>query len=141
MTRPSAQLGPILQATGWTLVVLGGLLTFGFIGFGPPLILAGFLCLLIRRQRVLPSTLQAVVMGLIAGVIGWYCLIPLGCTSRAIRTGFPDVAGTTTCTTLFNLTPPGDRVAVAAGCLAAIVVAVVSARLGRGVSTRHAMPL
>jgi hypothetical protein len=80
------------------------------------LVLLGILLFLVRRQRVLPTKLRAVVMGLLAGLIGWYCLLPLGCTTSSVPRG-PDLSDVTTCTTLFNLPSPNALWAIVVGCL------------------------
>jgi len=87
---------------GVVLIAAGLVLTFGFIGVGLALILLGMLLILIRRAWVLPSRGVSIFTGGVAGLIAWYCVLPLGCT-------------TTACSTLLGLPSPGGAWALLAG--------------------------
>ena len=127
-----------LGRVGTALIVAGLVLTFGFVGFGPVLILLGVLLILIRRARVLlPSRVMSLLIGGLAGLIVWYCLLPLACTT----TQGGDLASNleslvrlrshTTCSTVFGLTSPGGGWALVIGCVIGLGVGVLTAHVAQ----------
>lgn len=120
---------------GTALIVAGIVLTFGFIGVGPALLLLGVLLILIRRARVLPSRVMTILIGGVAGLIAWYCMLPLGCTTTDV--GDVTLSGlgppvlvqhsTTMCSTAFGLPSPGGGWALVVGCVIGIGVAIFTA--------------
>jgi hypothetical protein len=69
---------------GMALIIIGGIFTIGFIVFGPPLVLAGILLMLLDRLWLHPSSLVPVLIGGTAGLIAWYCLL-------AVASGWADI--------------------------------------------------
>jgi len=101
---------------GVVLIAPGLVLTVGFIGLGPVLVLLGILLILIRRAWVLPSRGMSILIGVVAGLTAWYYVLPLGCDATA-------------CSTLLGLPSPGGGWALLAGCVVG---------LGVGLFTAHA---
>jgi len=99
---------------GVVLIAAGLVLTFGLIGLGPALLLLGILLIVIRRAWVLPSRGMSILIGGVAGLIAWYCVLPLGCT-------------TTGCSTLLGLPSPGGAWALLAGGVIGLGVGLLTA--------------
>jgi hypothetical protein len=120
---------------GVALIVAGVVLTFGFIGVGPALVLLGILLILVRRARVLPSKIMTILIGGVAGLIAWYCVLPLGCTTTDIGDSTLSRLGssvfiehsTTVCSTAFGLRSPGGGWALVIGCVIGLGVGVLTA--------------
>ena len=116
-----------LLPIGLGFVAVGAILTLGFLGVGPALVLVGILLALIDRARLHPSRAMVVLIGGLAGIIGWYCALPLGCTTTATTVGGATVGGTS-CTSIVGL-PSSGGWALMAGGVIGLGAAVVAARI------------
>ena len=112
---------------GLALIIIGGILTIGFIGFGPPLVLAGILFVLMDRLAFRPSRVLPILIGALAGLIGWYCLLPLGCTTSAGLVG-GSVVENTSCSTILGVPGLGGLGAAIVGFVVGIGVWALAKR-------------
>ena len=134
---------------GTALIVVGLVLTVGFIGLGPALVLLGVLLVLIRRARVLPSKIMTALIGGMAGLVAWYCVLPLGCTTTDIgdstlsRLGSSVVTqhSTTVCSTVFGLPSPGGGWALVIGSVIGLVAVIFTAHATHVDADRDLAPL
>lgn len=108
---------------GISLVMAGIILTVGFIGFGPLLILIGFALALVGLSATPRSRFATVSIALALGLVAGYLLAPLSCSDVPV-TGFAGPDAGSSCTTLLDWTSPGMPIAVAAGafvCMAMLL--------------------
>jgi uncharacterized membrane protein len=116
-----------LLPIGLGLILVGAALTVAFIGFGPPVVLIGILLVLLDRDRIRSSQLVAVLIGGVAGLVAWYLVLPLGCTTTAVPLGSTTVASAS-CTTLLGVPSPGGLWALIAGSVVGFAAGMFTAR-------------
>ena len=119
-----------LLPIGLGFVAVGAILTLGLLGLGPALVLVGTLLALIDRARLHPSRVMVVLIGGLAGIIGWYCTLPLGCTTTATTVGGATV-GSTSCMSIVGVPSSGGWALIAGGVVglgAGVLAARISAR-------------